>query len=44
MTEAYLRPIIFLGDGALGLGSLGHPVRCAVFASTWEWGALISAT
>src|SRR5260221_14348743 len=22
MTQAYLRPIIFLGDGALGLGSL----------------------
>src|SRR4051794_18417246 len=39
MTEAYLRPIIFLGDGALGLGSLDNPVRTAI--CVYEWGAYL---
>jgi branched-chain amino acid aminotransferase len=39
MVEAYLRPIIFLGDGELGLGSLGNPVRCVV--AVYEWGAYL---
>jgi branched-chain amino acid aminotransferase len=39
MTEAYLRPIIFLGDGSLGLGSLDNPTRVAV--SVYEWGAYL---
>jgi branched-chain amino acid aminotransferase len=39
MTEAYLRPIIFLGDGALGLGSLDNPVRTVV--CVYEWGAYL---
>src|SRR5262245_54389719 len=30
MTEAYLRPIVFLGDGELGLGSMGNPVRTVI--------------
>jgi branched-chain amino acid aminotransferase len=39
MLEAYLRPIIFLGDGELGLGSLGNPVRTAI--AVYEWGAYL---
>jgi branched-chain amino acid aminotransferase len=39
MTEAYLRPIIFLGDGGLGLGSLDNPVRTVI--CVYEWGAYL---
>jgi branched-chain amino acid aminotransferase len=39
MSEAYIRPIIFLGDGGLGLGSLENPVRTVV--ATYEWGAYL---
>jgi branched-chain amino acid aminotransferase len=39
MVEAYLRPIVFLGDGELGLGSLGNPVRTAI--CVYEWGAYL---
>jgi branched-chain amino acid aminotransferase len=39
MTEAYLRPIIFLGDGALGLGSLDNPIRTVI--CVYEWGAYL---
>ena len=39
MTQAYLRPLIFLGDGGLGLGSVDVPVRVAVAA--YEWGAYL---
>jgi branched-chain amino acid aminotransferase len=39
MAEAYLRPLVFLGDGELGLGSLGNPVRVAI--AVYEWGAYL---
>src|SRR4029434_9668202 len=39
MSEAYLRPIVFLGDGELGLGSLGNPVRTVL--AVYEWGAYL---
>jgi branched-chain amino acid aminotransferase len=39
MNEAYLRPIVFLGDGALGLGSLDNPVRTCI--AVYEWGAYL---
>jgi branched-chain amino acid aminotransferase len=39
MVEAYLRPIVFLGDGELGLGSLGNPVRTVI--AVYEWGAYL---
>jgi branched-chain amino acid aminotransferase len=39
MAEAYLRPIIFIGDGELGLGSTGNPTRCVV--AVYEWGAYL---
>ena len=39
MTEAYLRPLIFVGDGAMGLYAPDNPVRAAVIA--WKWGAYL---
>jgi branched-chain amino acid aminotransferase len=39
MNEAYIRPIVFLGDGELGLGSTGNPVRVVI--ATYEWGAYL---
>src|SRR5260370_7135050 len=39
MLEAYLRPIIFLGDGELGLGSMSNPVRTVI--AVYEWGAYL---
>ena len=39
--EAYIRPIVFLGHGAMGLGARTNPVRVAVAA--WEWGAYLGA-
>jgi branched-chain amino acid aminotransferase len=39
MSEAYLRPIVFLGDGALGLGAVDMPTRVAV--AVYEWGAYL---
>ena len=35
---AYLRPIAFMGEGAMGLGAV-NPVRMAVAA--WDWGAYL---
>lgn len=37
--EAYLRPIVFYGDGEMGLGSVGNKVRVAIIA--WKWGAYL---
>ncbi len=38
MPEAYLRPLAFYGDGAMGLGAI-NKVRVAV--ATWVWGAYL---
>jgi branched-chain amino acid aminotransferase len=39
MSSAYLRPLVYLGYGALGLGALDAPVRTVVAAL--EWGAYL---
>lgn len=39
LKSAYLRPIVYLGAGALGLGSFEPPVRTVVAA--FEWGAYL---
>ena len=39
MAFAYLRPLIYLGSGALGLGSFEPPVRTMIAA--FEWGAYL---
>ncbi|MCB9542213.1 MAG: branched-chain amino acid transaminase [bacterium] len=37
--EAYLRPIVFLGSEAMGLGALSNKVHVAI--GTWKWGAYL---
>ncbi|MFB6263930.1 MAG: branched-chain amino acid transaminase [Bradymonadaceae bacterium] len=37
--SSYVRPIVFLGHGEMGLGATGNPVRVAV--ACWEWGAYL---
>jgi branched-chain amino acid aminotransferase len=39
LDEGYLRPLVFLGAGAMGLNPGANPVRVAVIA--WEWGAYL---
>jgi branched-chain amino acid aminotransferase len=39
MAACYLRPLVYLGYGALGLGSLEPPVRTMV--ACYEWGAYL---
>ncbi len=36
LTEGYIRPLVFIGDGAMGLHPGDNPVRVAVIA--WQWG------
>jgi branched-chain amino acid aminotransferase len=35
MVEAYLRPLVFIGDPMMGLGSLDNPTRVAIIAYLW---------
>jgi branched-chain amino acid aminotransferase len=35
MTEGYLRPLVFLGDPLMGLGTLENPTRVAIAAFIW---------
>lgn len=37
--EAYLRPLAFIGDGAMGLYAIDNPTRLAII--TWEWGTYL---
>lgn len=39
LEECYIRPIVYLGDGAMGLFPKGNPVRVAI--AVWEWGAYL---
>lgn len=39
LTEAYLRPLVFLGMGAMGLGARTNPVHLVI--GTWPWGAYL---
>lgn len=39
MSEGYLRPLVFLGDPVMGLGTLENPVRVAIAA--FRWGAYL---
>ncbi|QOR01038.1 branched-chain-amino-acid transaminase [Campylobacter sp. 2014D-0216] len=38
-SNVYLRPLIFLGDGTMGVYHANAPVRVAIAA--WEWGAYL---
>jgi branched-chain amino acid aminotransferase len=39
MPEGYLRPMVFVGDGAMGIYAPNNPVRTTVIA--WKWGAYL---
>ena len=39
LTECYLRPLVFMGDGAMGLAATENPTRLAIVA--WKWGAYL---
>jgi branched-chain amino acid aminotransferase len=39
LKSCYLRPLVFVGDGAMGLGALTNRTRVAVAA--WKWGAYL---
>jgi branched-chain amino acid aminotransferase len=39
MTEAYIRPLVWLGEGQMGLGARGNTVHVAV--AVWPWGAYL---
>ena len=39
MDEAYLRPLIYVGDGALGVYAPDNPIRTIILA--WRWGAYL---
>jgi branched-chain amino acid aminotransferase len=38
LKACYLRPLVFLGDGAMGLGAV-NPTRVAI--ASWHWGAYL---
>ena len=38
-ASAYLRPLAFIGDGAMGLNAIDNTIRVAVI--TWEWGTYL---
>ncbi len=39
LEEGYIRPLVFLGDGVMGLHPKNTPVRVAIAA--WKWGAYL---
>lgn len=38
-SAAYLRPLVFIGMGAMGLGARTNPIHTAIMA--WPWGAYL---
>jgi branched-chain amino acid aminotransferase len=38
-TEAYLRPLVFVGDGVMGLNPGTNPIRVSIIS--WLWGAYL---
>ncbi len=39
MEEGYLRPMVYVGDGAMGIYAPNNPIRTTVIA--WKWGAYL---
>jgi branched-chain amino acid aminotransferase len=39
MVDGYIRPLIYLGDGPMGVYAHDNPVRMAIIA--WHWGAYL---
>ena len=42
MAEAYIRPLIYVGEGAMGIYAPDNPIRSTVIA--WKWGAYLGAS
>ncbi len=41
LAEGYIRPLVYLGEGAMGLLPTDNPVRVALIV--WPWGAYLGA-
>ncbi|MFQ5477793.1 MAG: branched-chain amino acid transaminase [Candidatus Binatia bacterium] len=39
LEECYLRPLLFIGEGEMGLAAAGNPVHLSV--AVWPWGAYL---
>ena len=39
LSEGYIRPLIFIGDGVMGVHPGKNPIRVAI--ATWAWGAYL---
>lgn len=39
LKSCYIRPLVFLGDGEMGLAAVTNPVRVAIIV--WSWGAYL---
>lgn len=39
LKESYIRPIVFIGDGAMGIDPQDNPIRVAI--AVWKWGAYL---
>jgi len=39
LSSCYIRPLVFLGDGEMGLAAVHNPVRVAI--AVWSWGAYL---
>ena len=39
LKESYIRPIVFIGDGAMGIHPQNNPIRVAI--AVWQWGAYL---
>jgi branched-chain amino acid aminotransferase len=39
LKEGYIRPLVFIGDGAMGVHPQDNPIRVSII--TWKWGAYL---
>ena len=39
MDECYVRPLVFMGDGAMGVYAPNNPIRVTI--AVWKWGAYL---
>jgi branched-chain amino acid aminotransferase len=39
MTDGYIRPIVFIGEGAMGIYAPTNPIRTSIIA--WKWGTYL---
>ncbi|NUN12738.1 MAG: branched-chain amino acid transaminase [Myxococcales bacterium] len=39
LEDGYVRPLVYIGDGAMGLFAIDNPIH--VIVATWKWGAYL---